>query len=445
MLLTTLWVFILFDPHWLLNSFGLGIARRIPTLLFGALLLVLVFVVPATPSWSRRWQWQVPYLAYMAVGVVTVPFALNNGLARETLQVLFLLWGVIVATSTLYDSARRAEQLLLLYAVSFLWWGLWGARVGLVRWHPVYANYDGFGAFMVGGMGMCYFMALAAPTRRIRRMLYVTAAISAIGVVASFARGAFLSALVVGFVVWLRSPRKLATAAAGVAGAIVVAIAAAVLFDGGAFWAEIMSSFEEGTEEGTGADRWVLWEAALRVFMERPLLGVGLRNFGVFGAFHFEPGELGGMYANPGALYNHPPHNLYVEILAEGGILGFAAFVWILVDFWKRNATLRSAQAEFRWRRIGGRFSMRPLALGLEASMVAYLVDSLFYTLTSMHWYFSLLAINLLLHTLTTAGVAATRPAAGRGSRRGTDAAGRAVPRLAPPPGGPGLLGIERG
>ena len=40
------------------------------------------------------------------------------------------------------------------------------------------------------------------------------------------------------------------------AAGLVVMIASATLFDSGAFWSEIKSSFTQGTEEGTGAEIW---------------------------------------------------------------------------------------------------------------------------------------------------------------------------------------------
>jgi hypothetical protein len=137
---------------------------------------------------------------------------------------------------------------------------------------------------------------------------------------------------------------------------------------------------------------------------------VGPRNFGVFGAQFFEPGDLGGMYENnPNVLYNRALHSFYFETLSEMGIVGVFALCWMLVDFWRRNAFLRTARAEQRWIERGGRMRLRYLALGLEACMVAFLVTAALYALSAMHWFWTLLALNLLLHALVKGRPPSTR------------------------------------
>jgi hypothetical protein len=141
----------------------------------------------------------------------------------------------------------------------------------------------------VGGIGICYFLALSAPKGWFRRIMYVTAGLCALGVVAAHARGAFLAAMTLFAVIWLRSPRKGATLVAGIAAAAIVIVAASMLFEEGFFWNEMMSVFEEGTAEGTGEDRWELWMAAVKVFQAQPIFGTGPRNWGVYAALNLNP------------------------------------------------------------------------------------------------------------------------------------------------------------
>lgn len=433
-LLLALWVVLLFDPQWYLAAYGISPALKIPVLLFAALLASLAFGIPSVPAWRRRWTWYAPYLMYILIGVVMVPFCLNNGYARQALLQSWLYWALIVGTIPLIDSARRAEWLLVVYGLQFFWWSLWGARTGQVGWHHAFANFDGYGAFAVGGLGMCYFLGGAAHQRWFRRTMYVTAALCVMGVVATFARGAFLAACALFFVIFARSPRKGRTLAAGVVAMVIITVAASVLHPENSFWAEIKSVFEEGTSEGTGEDRWELWMAAVEVWKQNPILGTGPRNWGVYAASYFEPGDIGGMYENnPGMLYDRSLHSFYFTTLAELGVAGCIAVLWILVDFWRRNAALRSAEAERRWAEMGGRMKLRPVAIGLEACMVAFLVTAAFYALSGIHWLYTLLALNLMLHSLTVGG------------RRKVDGSGRAKRRqvlAAATPLPPGLDGL---
>ena len=399
-LLWTLWITVLFDPQWLLASYGLTPLLKVRLLLFFALIGMLVTMVPMVSALNRRWQWYLPLLSFIGIGVITLPFAINNGMARAELTQYLLFYSLVVGTIVWIDSAHRAEKLMLMYCVAFIWWGLWGAREGMVRWHTVLSNYDGYGAFMVIGLGMCAFMTMAVPKGWQRYAMLAGSMLCLVGVVSSFARGAFLAAIGIFGVVFLRSPHKGRTLLAGLGGVVVLLLAASILHPG-QFWAEVQSVFAQGTEEGTGEDRWVLWQAATKVFLHRPLFGVGPNNFGVYAAEVFEVGDVGGRYAdNPGRLYDRSLHSLYFTTLSEEGIAGIAALIWMLTDFWKRNAALRRPSTQQLWNALGGRFKLAPVALSLEAGLVGFLVIAGVYSTAGKHWFWTILGMNLLLHTL---------------------------------------------
>ena len=431
--LLAMWIAVTFDPQWFLQSIGLKPLLKVPTLLLLWLIALLISEVPNKAAWRKSWEWNWPFLCFVLSGLVMVPFAQNNGIARAALTLYMIYWTIMVASIVLVDTAQRAEKLFLIYGFSFFWWGLWGGWRGGVPWHYGLFNEDGFGALMVTGLGVAAFFTAAAPKgSQFRKVMMWTTVIAVIGIVASFARGAFLSALVVGFLIWIRSRQKMKALALGMAGGVLVLIAANVLHEG--FWDEMKSAFTEGTSSGTGNDRWILWTAAWEVFKENPIFGVGPRNFGPFAAQYFNVGDLPeggyGYTHNPRMLYNRSLHNIFVQMLCEQGIAGVSAFLWILIDFWRRNVKLRSKEAQRRWKLLGGTLEVRSLALGLEAGMVGFLLPGMFYGLMPMHWFYTLLALNLVLYA--------------RIFGRGVPAAVKAKPkRQARRPGGPlpGLAG----
>ena len=82
------------------------------------------------------------------------------------------------------------------------------------------------------------------------------------------------------------------------------------------------------TPRDDGEAPWVvgrldLWSAAVRLFAAHPLLGVGPDNFR-----HFYGAELGLEVWDERVQAN----NLYLELLADLGVLGVAAFAWLLLD-----------------------------------------------------------------------------------------------------------------
>lgn len=395
------WFLLLFEPHWYLANKVSMIVLKVVPLMFLSLLFAVGFGIPSTPKQQERWQWYAPVLMYLGVAAIMTPFAGNILYARTALQGVFLWWILIAGSSAIIDNGRRAELIVMMYGLQFAWWAAWGAKAGLVGWHHSLSNYDGFGAFNVGGAGICYFLAMATQNKKFKWLMYATAGLCAMGVVASFARGAFLALVLVMFMVWLRSPSKGKTFAAMLAAILIVSVAASFLFEEGFFWSEIMSAFEEGTDEGTGADRWILWSAAWRVFEHRPIFGSGLENWGVMASTLFQVGELPSDYANPNRLYDMSLHNVFVTVLAETGIVGSIAFIWIFVDFWKRNRQMRTEAAQRAWEASGGKMKLLTIALGLEASMIAFMANAMMYAMMSLHWFWTMLALNLLLHNLT--------------------------------------------
>ena len=397
----TLWFLILFDPHYLLASKGVTPAPKVLPALFLVTIGLVALGVPSIPSWRRRWTWHPPLLAFIGVGIINLPFVLNTGMARGWLKEWLLSWLLVVSAVAIIDSAKRVELLILMFGSSYLWYALWGVPYGQVLWHtPLFRNPDGFGAMMVIGFSFCAYMSLAHDNRWIHRLSLAAAGLCLIGVVSSYARGAFLATIIAFAVLWLRSDNKLRSTAAIVLGSVVVSVAAGILY-GDAFWQEISSVFAEGTTEGTGEDRWVLWEAAWQVFLERPILGAGPDNWGVLGSTLFAEGELGSRYSNPERLVARSLHSFHVQTLSEMGVLGTSAFLWILVDFWTRNIRLRSSAARQRWSSVGGRMNLRSMALGLELAMIAFLVTGAMYSVAGKHWFFTIQGLNLLLYHWT--------------------------------------------
>src|SRR5688572_13484271 len=121
LVLFALWVTFLFDPHWYLAAKGPDIVLKLPVILFLALWAFLSFGMLTKESWQRRWQWFPPFLLLLIIGGIGVPMAINIGYAKNTWQGYVLWWTLIVGTLAIIDSPRRAEFLLYLYGLQFLW------------------------------------------------------------------------------------------------------------------------------------------------------------------------------------------------------------------------------------------------------------------------------------------------------------------------------------
>lgn len=104
--------------------------------------------------------------------------------------------------------------------------------------------------------------------------------------------------------------------------------------------------------------RYGIWEKGLEMAASRPVLGVGIGTF----AAHY------GRVAPP------PPrsaHNVFVEVLAEMGVVGLAAYLWLLGAAFRR---LRRVAASPEPSLDG--WPARQVAGGLALALAGYLVSS---------------------------------------------------------------------
>lgn len=203
------------------------------------------------------------------------------------------------------------------------------------------------------------------PGQRGRRLRWATAAsvpVLLAGFAASGSRGAFVGAVVtvvVATALLVRRRRMFVTAS--VVGAVVLG-GALVLFP---------AAWERSDDLGPGSGRGDLWTVAWRVSGDHPLTGVGLANYPeVAGEYVRQVGPLRAVdliAAEP-----HDVHNMYLQMLAETGVVGLALFVASICGcVW---AAGRSA------RRLARRGS-RPdagLATAVLLAMVSMLVSGVF-------------------------------------------------------------------
>ncbi len=89
-------------------------------------------------------------------------------------------------------------------------------------------------------------------------------------------------------------------------------------------------AYDAGIDE-SAMGRIYAWSAALRMALDNPMTGVGLDNFYLNYFF----------YSDIWDGKNHAVHSTWFGVLAETGILGFAAFLWMIVAIFRgiRGAT----------------------------------------------------------------------------------------------------------
>jgi len=119
---------------------------------------------------------------------------------------------------------------------------------------------------------------------------------------------------------------------------LVAAVAIGAIWVGGD---RLISNFEASESEFSSSPRAPeavtrneIWRATLRTFGAHPILGVGLGGYSVAITAHHE---------GSGKMTPQEAHNDYLELLASGGIIGFAIGLWFAFEVFRLvRANLRS-------------------------------------------------------------------------------------------------------
>lgn len=181
------------------------------------------------------------------------------------------------------------------------------------------------------------------------------------GNVVTFSRGGFLGLIAAAiFLAWkLGRQQRL-----GVAAAIFVVAALFLVFAPGNYAVRLLSIFDPSLDAvGSAIARRALLTQSLIVALRHPLFGVGMGNFHIV------------------SVSEHVSHNAYTQVAAETGVAALVIYVMFIVEPLRR---LRRIEFEtFTARRFSPFYY---LAVGLQASLVGYMVSS-FFVSVAYEWY----------------------------------------------------------
>lgn len=242
-------------------------------------------------------------------------------------------------------------------------------------------------------------LALALAWRgrsRGERLLALGAALLlAAGTVFTYSRGGALALAVVVVLAWVGRGVRLREVAAGVA---LVALLYVVLPADFTRRLTTLEQFTGGEEAALHPDssfekRRLVTEAAWRMYVAHPVLGVGAGNYTTrYTPFADAVGSGAREYDEPfGPAF---PHNLYLEVAAETGLVGLALFGAALAVAFASLETARRRLAR------AGRSLEATLAGATAVALAGYLVSSLFLHGNFQRYLWLLLALAAAFHDL---------------------------------------------
>jgi len=226
-----------------------------------------------------------------------------------------------------------------------------------------YANSSEFGLGMCVAYPICYFLATGVKNRFLKMVLYSLTFMMIISIVFSGSRGAFVAfAITLGVILYKQ--KKL------LMGLVILAFLSGpiIYLLSDQYINRIKSIGEFETDESVNI-RFDLWTAAASMIADYPVFGVGIGNF---------PYAYGSTYRAKGSadLY-WAPHNVFIQIASEMGLVGFSiylAFLWAIVSINRKSRAMLS--------KLHDKEELLVLAHGIDVALIGYIVAGQFITAT---------------------------------------------------------------
>jgi O-antigen ligase len=210
----------------------------------------------------------------------------------------------------------------------------------------------GLAMAVVWGIVWALLLGKAEKKKLARVFLIICFCVFFLAILFCGSRGAVVGAAAIALVALAESPKKL--------GAVFLAL----LFVLGVWFVlpgaskERFSSAWDWQNDPNSASRVMFWKAGLVMFEENPIFGVGPGNFSVVNPSHYVS------------------HSLYIQVLAESGLVGTVPLAVILILFFRLNA--RTRKRALTSRSAGRRSFEYCMAFGLDLALVGYLTSGAF-------------------------------------------------------------------
>jgi O-antigen ligase len=194
-------------------------------------------------------------------------------------------------------------------------------------------HYNGLAAYINLVVPFCLIFALRGTDRALRTLSKWCLALASVALLLTQSRGGLLAYAAILMVpsYMLAPDRK--TRMRRLAMVLVVCVLAAAV--AGFFFQRLGE-----IDDYTAVSRLAIWGGAFTVFARSPVVGAGFGNLRPL---------MGGLLGLPEG-WMGDAHNLYLELLAESGLMGFIAFAFLVVSALRAaRRCMRQSQDEFAW------------------------------------------------------------------------------------------------
>lgn len=269
----------------------------------------------------------------------------------------------IMLKNILAKDARNIELFFWVGMVSLSLLALWGVQqyhLGNIRLEdfggPQIEGSNQLASAFIWGLPIAYYKAFGETGWK-RYACFGCLIILLMGVIFTESRQAFLALVLYGVCFFIVTRKKMFFITA-----VLVAALAVLPFVPSSYW-DRMGSIGEYSHDASASGRLEMWSAAVEIFADYPVLGVGPDNFILIARYYVGLGQ-----------HVRVTHNTIMQILSEQGVLGISIFC-ILIFYTLRGLwRISREQAEYPSQSD----SLSNYSLAMLMSLAGVLVCSLF-------------------------------------------------------------------
>jgi probable O-glycosylation ligase (exosortase A-associated) len=313
------------------------------------------------------------FLIFLGVIAITVITAYNNRWAYEIFQGMMVIFIIFVIATNVVDSSNRLNKLIWLLLLIHFYFALKGIYNYAVA-HAVTFGQQTSGRVASGYFGdendfaltlnvmipFAFFMLIYSRSKikKILGLILLTAFV--FGVICSFSRGGWLGLGAALLYCILKSKRRLAS----LSYTLLLGLALITLTPS-SYWKEVETIAD--VKDATATARINYWKAALRMYEEHPIIGVGAGNGGIW-----MPKYVTG-FEYPATQWGRAFHGTIPQVMAELGSLGLACYLLMIFYAIKYLSRIKKRKVSDGDSNFAGF-----IANSIMGGIIAYLVTATF-------------------------------------------------------------------
>ncbi len=334
------------------------------------------------------------YIGFIAVMGITIITAMNNRFPFDLTQAMIVNFIIFLIATNVINSKNRLNSLIWLLLSIHAYHALKGiynfAIVGFVAAGQHTTGKTGSGfigdendfALALNTMiPFAYFYFMTYKDRFKKYLCLFFLIIFAGGIVASNSRGGWVGLAAVIVFSIIRSKRKLLSL--GIVGVIILAI---FLFAPPDFMQQVQSISD--TDEGTAQSRINYWKAAVRMYIDNPIIGVGAGN----GPIRMPEYVQG--FRSSATQWGRTFHGTLPQVLAELGTLGIGLYMLMVIYALRIIMRVRKRAI------LEDDETMVTIADGLTGAMIGYMVSATFLSTAYYPQLWTLFVFTIILKFL---------------------------------------------